>query len=200
MSIALGQRLADLRKRNGLSQEALAEKLNISRQAISKWERGESTPDTDTLIELARIYGVSLDTIAGISDDETEKTDNKEKTKKKKNKKTESAQPLFPGMTAKLLKFPLPILFIALYIFIGIAMKIWHPTWLLFLLIPAYYHLALATRAKTMRGFLLALPVPEITVMLFLMLGFALSAWKYAWILFVADIFYYCFAAAYVKK
>ena len=41
----LSQRLADLRKENKLSQEALAEKMGLSRQAISKWERGESVPD-----------------------------------------------------------------------------------------------------------------------------------------------------------
>lgn len=45
----------------GLSQEALAEKLGVSRQAVSKWERSESSPDTDNLIALAKLYGVSLD-------------------------------------------------------------------------------------------------------------------------------------------
>lgn len=61
MSIKTGAKLSQLRKQNGYSQEELAEKLSISRQAISKWERGESSPDTDTLIALAKLYGVSLD-------------------------------------------------------------------------------------------------------------------------------------------
>ena len=57
----LSQRLADLRKENKLSQEALAEKMGLSRQAISKWERGESAPDTENLIMLSGIYGITLD-------------------------------------------------------------------------------------------------------------------------------------------
>ena len=42
----IGEKLSKLRKENGISQEELAEKLNISRQAISKWENNESLPDT----------------------------------------------------------------------------------------------------------------------------------------------------------
>ena len=42
----IGEKLSKLRKENGISQEQLAEKLNISRQAISKWENNESLPDT----------------------------------------------------------------------------------------------------------------------------------------------------------
>lgn len=61
MTLEIGQRLAEMRKQAGLSQEALAEKLGISRQAVSKWERAESAPDTDNLIALSKLYGVSLD-------------------------------------------------------------------------------------------------------------------------------------------
>ena len=57
----LGEKLKKLRKARGLSQEQLADQLNVSRQAISKWELGESTPDTDNLIALSDYYGVSLD-------------------------------------------------------------------------------------------------------------------------------------------
>lgn len=61
MNIEIANRLVNLRKSNHLSQEALAEKLGISRQAVSKWERAEASPDTDNLIMLARLYKVSLD-------------------------------------------------------------------------------------------------------------------------------------------
>lgn len=61
MNVEIAERLAARRKQAGLSQEALAEKLGVSRQAVSKWERSESSPDTDNLIALARLYGVSLD-------------------------------------------------------------------------------------------------------------------------------------------
>jgi len=61
MDYKIADRLIELRKKNGLSQEELADKLSISRQAISKWERGESLPDTENLIALSKLYSVSLD-------------------------------------------------------------------------------------------------------------------------------------------
>lgn len=70
MTIEFANRLAELRKSKGLSQEELADKLGVSRQAVSKWERGEASPDTDNLIELAKIYGISLDELVGLSNKE----------------------------------------------------------------------------------------------------------------------------------
>jgi len=61
MNIEIANRLVELRKKSGLSQEELAAKLGLSRQAVSKWERAEASPDTDNLICLAKLYGVSLD-------------------------------------------------------------------------------------------------------------------------------------------
>ncbi len=61
MNIEIANRLINLRKQSGLSQEELAAKLGLSRQAVSKWERAEASPDTDNLICLAKLYGVSLD-------------------------------------------------------------------------------------------------------------------------------------------
>lgn len=61
MNIEIANKLLELRKAKGLSQEQLAQKLGISRQAVSKWERGEASPDTDNLIELAKLYDISLD-------------------------------------------------------------------------------------------------------------------------------------------
>lgn len=54
-------RLAALRRARGLSQEELAAQLGVSRQAVSKWERAESSPDTDNLIALAKLFQISLD-------------------------------------------------------------------------------------------------------------------------------------------
>lgn len=57
----LGEKLRKLRIARKLSQEQLADELRVSRQAISKWELGESIPDTENLISLSKFYGVSLD-------------------------------------------------------------------------------------------------------------------------------------------
>lgn len=61
MDKGIARRLAARRKQAGLSQEALADKLGVSRQAVSKWERAESLPDTDNLIALAALYDLTLD-------------------------------------------------------------------------------------------------------------------------------------------
>lgn len=57
----LNEKLVSLRRKNGMSQAELAEKLNVSRQAISKWEQGTAALSTDNLIRLSALYGVSLD-------------------------------------------------------------------------------------------------------------------------------------------
>ena len=69
MTIEIANRLVELRKKAGLSQEELAAKLGLSRQAVSKWERAEASPDTDNLICLAKIYGVSFDDLLKTDDD-----------------------------------------------------------------------------------------------------------------------------------
>lgn len=57
----LGANIAMYRKEYGLTQAQLAEKLNFSDKAVSKWERGESTPDVATLVHIARLFSVSVD-------------------------------------------------------------------------------------------------------------------------------------------
>ena len=57
----LSKKIYELRKAHGMSQEQLAEKLNVSRQSISKWESGESSPEIERLIELSDVFDVSTD-------------------------------------------------------------------------------------------------------------------------------------------
>ena len=54
-----------LRTRNGLSQDELAEKVFVTRQAVSRWENGETTPNTETLKLLSRLFDVSINTLLG---------------------------------------------------------------------------------------------------------------------------------------
>lgn len=63
MKLNLAENLQLLRKKNRLSQEELADKLSISRQAVSKWESGQSTPDLNKLIILAELYNVTIDSL-----------------------------------------------------------------------------------------------------------------------------------------
>ena len=59
--MALSEKLYALRKKSGLSQEQLAEQLNVSRQAISKWESGQSVPESEKLLTISNYFNVSLD-------------------------------------------------------------------------------------------------------------------------------------------
>lgn len=65
MQETFGQRLQRLRKNAGLTQEEVATKLNITGQAVSKWENDVSAPDISVLVELSDILGVSLDELLG---------------------------------------------------------------------------------------------------------------------------------------
>ena len=57
--------LKSLREKNGLTQEALAERLMVTRQAVSRWETGETQPNTETLKLLSKEFGVSINTLLG---------------------------------------------------------------------------------------------------------------------------------------
>ena len=59
----IAERLQDLRKKAGYSQEQVAEMLGISRQAVSKWESGQGKPDIENIIKLTEVYSVSADYI-----------------------------------------------------------------------------------------------------------------------------------------
>ena len=57
----IGNKMLELRKQNNMSQEQLAEKMNVARQTISKWELGETSPDLEQSKRLSQIFNVSLD-------------------------------------------------------------------------------------------------------------------------------------------
>ena len=57
--------LLELRTKNGLSQDSLAEKVFVTRQAVSRWENGETVPNTETLKLLSKLYNVSINTLLG---------------------------------------------------------------------------------------------------------------------------------------
>ena len=59
----LGEKLQLLRNNNRLSQEELGEKLGVSRQAISKWDSGQSTPDLKKLIVISQLYNITIDSL-----------------------------------------------------------------------------------------------------------------------------------------
>lgn len=67
--MTLGRRIAECRKKEGFSQEALGEKLGVSRQAISKWEADGAVPEVDKLIGMSRLFGISVGCLLGVEEE-----------------------------------------------------------------------------------------------------------------------------------
>jgi len=65
MEITIGENIKRLRREVGMTQEQLAEKLNITNAAVSKWERGDSFPDITMLFPIADYFGISVDELMG---------------------------------------------------------------------------------------------------------------------------------------
>lgn len=72
--MSLGERLLELRKAKHLSQEEVAEKINVTRQSVSKWETDQSLPDFDKIIPLCNLYGISSDEL--LTGNKNESVDN----------------------------------------------------------------------------------------------------------------------------
>ena len=196
MDLMTANRLQQLRKANGYSQDVLAEKLGISRQAVSKWERAESSPSVDNLIDLAKLYGITVDEMLNTEGDRVViKTQNNTKKDIKGKLKSLISKAndfgIYPELARKLVKFPFFLVVTILYVVLCFVTKLWHPLWIMFLALPIYYQFALACKGGNKKVFMLLLPIPEIIVTVFLILGFAFGIWKYAWILFLILPIYY---------
>ena len=85
--MSLGERLYELRKKKGLSQEEVAEKLNVTRQSVSKWETDESKPDFDKIVPICELYEISTNELLNGTQEEKEEKEveviNKDNKKKR---------------------------------------------------------------------------------------------------------------------
>ena len=127
MDLKTANRLQQLRKENGYSQDALAEKLGLSRQAISKWERGESSPDTDNLIALAELYHMTLDQLLGgepslLTPPQPSPRQAAAVAQPAEQPKTEEKRHALHGKLGKsLFKFPFPVVVAIVYVALGLT-------------------------------------------------------------------------------
>ncbi len=101
MNIEIADRLVKLRKEHNLSTGSTCLKAGLSRQAVSKWERAEASPDTDNLVALAELYGVPLDEILNGPKAQKEDTPNNEPTKASLRKRSLPICPRGKGSAAK---------------------------------------------------------------------------------------------------
>ena len=72
-NLSFGEKLASLRKEKGWSQEELANKLNVSRQAVSKWESNNAYPETDKIATICKLFNSSMDELIGLKSEKSNK-------------------------------------------------------------------------------------------------------------------------------
>lgn len=203
MSIKQGEYLKELRVKNSLSQEKLAEKLGLSRQSVSKWEQGLSTPDTENLIKLSQLYGVSVDTLLSCGE-RTHNSVNDVMNQQKKssfNKEEEDRVDKLENEEKKNRSWffiAYPFIAVIAYVLIGVLFggRGWASGWILILTVPLYYSTVFAKEKKNPLFFL----YPFAALIVYLICGFAFSLWHPLWIVFLTIPLYYVIAARAYKK
>ena len=215
MNIEIANKLLKLRKENGYSQEELADKLGVSRQAVSKWERAESSPDTDNLIILARLYNVSLDDL--LSDNESDE-EIRERTMDKENEvkvdgssisltddegqtlriekghihcyKKDGTEVNFNKKHAKIISIAdsiICLITLITYLTVSFTTGAWHLTWIMWVAMPAVMSIVEAIVKKQISKFLYPVAITAV----YLFLGMQYDYWHPHWILFVTiPVFY----------
>lgn len=199
-SVKLGATLYELRKEAGMSQEELADKLGVSRQAVSKWECGDSMPDTDNLITISKLYGVSLDELVGntpapapveeeemiiVEKDEDDENDEEYEPKKDKRK-----------IVRVLYSLPYPIFATIIFFLWGFLGSGFHVAWTIFVTIPIYYSVITCISAKKLTPF----NYPVFITFIYLLIGMQWGLWHPWWILFITIPLFYPIASAIDKK
>lgn len=225
MTIEIADRLIKLRKQYGYSQEELADKLGLSRQAVSKWERAEASPDTDNLICLAKLYGISLDEL--LSTNEDIDTIVKEQVKKEdderviirddegnevivKNKGIECKDK--DGNIVKCKDFhkkdkvmnilgiiegALSILALISYILLGSLANMWFNGWVVFFLPEIICSIVRAIYKKNANNFNMAfLAVFTFFFVCMVLPGLDAQLWHPMWVVFLAIPLYYTVVSA----
>jgi len=226
MEVSVANRLYEYRKQNNLSQDEVAEKIGVSRQAVSKWERAEASPDTDNLIALAKLYEVSLDDLINqdpmkqksgkkeedsfsisdkglnfVDEDGTEvsfdrrgivvkeKGSNEEFVVKPGEYKgrDEDGNIVFGKKSSFGFGFPISVIATVVYLILGAVFDLWHPGWIVFLIIPVFDELVKCLTKRTLRY----LPVKTLSIIAYACIGFVTQIWHPTWLVLLAGPLYW---------
>ena len=208
MTIEMANRLTKLRKEHGFSQEDLADKLGVSRQAVSKWERGEATPDMDNLIELSKIYNISLDEVVGnkIEDKEDEakvtvKTGDKvivELSDKDDDEDEDEKGDKKHGSVTEKVEWLLTLFALIAYLLLGFLAHMWWNMWILFFIPDIIISTYKAIRDKNPKRFNMAFLC--LFVYFFLCMVSPRGLWHPGWVIFLAIPIYYTIAGILCRK
>lgn len=127
-----GEFLYNLRKEKGMTQAALAEKLGVTNKAVSKWETGEAMPETNLLLPIAEIFGVTVDELLSGKRSKTDEdiTDDSIKDHlftRGKDDESETALDKIRGAVCA----AVVLCGVAVYLFLGAFTNLWHPYWII---------------------------------------------------------------------
>ena len=198
--MTLGEKLKELRIKENLSQEDLAIKLNVSRQAVSKREQNLSLPDTNNLILIAKIFHVTLDELVNYNDnlntnsevkENKEKEISEEKIEEQEEKEYEDFEesPLFAILSS--------LIFIAsflVFILVGVYENGgWNYSWIALLFIPIFLSLIESVKRKRISAFLF----PVLIVAIYMILGLVYGLWHPYWFIFLFIPLFYIIAEAF---
>ncbi len=188
--MTFGEKLRQLRLDKQLSQEALASKLGVSRQAVSKWEGNIALPDTNNLILIAKIFDVKIDELLNynedfnINNDEVIRKDEEEV--EDINYEEFEKSPLFSLLSS--------IIFIScflVFILVGIYINNgWYYSWISLLFIPILLSLIESIKKRKVSSFLF----PVLVTAIYCFIGIFYGLWHPYWFLFILIPLFYIIA------
>ena len=194
MTLYFGDNLYSLRKSKGISQEELAERLGVSRQAVSKWERNEAYPDTENLIAISKLFGVTIDELINSPDLPnfeygTESLEGETETDTEEASVSVRAVSFFQII-------PVPIVITIVYLLLGfLTPRGWELGWTLYVLLPVYYTLVESIAERKLSSF----AYPVFLTFVFLLLGMHFGIWHPLWVIYLTVPVYYAIAE-YIDK
>lgn len=214
MNIVTANKLYELRKKNGLSQEELADKIGVSRQAISKWERAESSPDTDNLIALADLYGITLDELLNKKEavesniieenkknqeDVVEVVEEKEEDDDDTKEDSEEDKLLKKSKAVRIVDSCIFLVAAIAFLLLGLLIEdAFRWSWLTFLLAIVISSLVHAIKLK--RAEVFNYPVFVTMIYLFLGLGYPGAIWHPTWVIFITIPIFYSITGIFKKS
>ncbi len=186
MNLQTASRLRDLRRARGWTQETLADMLNVPRQTISKWEAGLASPDTDKLMAMSDLYGMSVDELLTGQPQQADPV----RTDPGMMRGAGTVGPreiLCRDEQLEFLKKAFPILCAAAFLLLGVICGAWKYAWLVFFAIPLFYSSIPAAATRDHRKY----AYPVLVTAAFLWLGLAGNHWRWCWLVFLTIPLYY---------
>ena len=197
----LGERLFELRKAKNLTQDEVAEKLNVTRQTVSKWETNQSTPDFDKILPLCELYGISTEELLK-GEKQEQKIEENEKEKNDKNNYENMTKNQIKQKSAEVICSSILIFLVAIaYAGIGVSVMRWNPVVVgcTFLIIIGWgvtrivkHYMSIPKFEKTKEEEKKDKIVKQISdiiggigVAIYFIISFATMAWHITWVIFI---------------